>query len=268
MGSASKDTSLVLEKLSMRWQPCTPGTLFPGDIPVIARLMSVLTCRYARKPVLSFAGWHLVHALVFAGGESVAVARIRQIADFDLVIAADSGADLATAAGVDIDLLVGDMDSISPESLNALTDSDTFIEAHTAKKDATDLELALRAATARQATRVTVIGGGGARLDHLLGNVAVITSREFASLGIRWITDGAVAYPVHDDRSITTTPGTTVSVLAIGGDATGVSLDGLEWPLHRATLSASSSLGISNVTTHGEFRAQVGEGSLLVVVNE
>ena len=39
---------------------------------------------------------------------------------------------------------------------------------HPADKDATDLELALRAAQRIGATRVTVVGAGGGRLDHFL----------------------------------------------------------------------------------------------------
>jgi len=71
------------------------------------------------------------------------------------VIAADSGAEL----GGRIDLLVGDLDSISAETLAGIE----RVERHPAKKDATDLELALRAALRLEPERILVVGGAGGR---------------------------------------------------------------------------------------------------------
>ena len=75
----------------------------------------------------------------------------------DLVIAADSGLHVARALNLRVDLLVGDLDSVSPEAI-----ADTPIERHPVDKDATDLELAIDAAVRRGASHMVVIGGSGA----------------------------------------------------------------------------------------------------------
>ena len=53
-----------------------------------------------------------------------------------------------------VDLLVGDLDSISPEGLAAAEDSGIRIERHAIDKDATDLELSLAAAVRHGAGRI------------------------------------------------------------------------------------------------------------------
>ncbi|MDE0288323.1 MAG: thiamine diphosphokinase, partial [bacterium] len=117
----------------------------------------------------------VVHVL--AGGEPMPARRLLDLGSADVVIAADSGAESAAAAGLAVDILVGDLDSITKRTLDELIDGGTSIEAHHPDKDATDLELALATALDRGADEIVVVGGGGRRLDHLLGNVAVVTSQ-------------------------------------------------------------------------------------------
>ena len=84
---------------------------------------------------------------------------------------------------------------------------------------------------------------------------------------ITWVLAGETCYPVHTSRDIETTPGTTVSVVPIGGDAHGVRLIGLQWPLAGVILPATSSIGISNVALEHTIHVSVETGTLLVIVN-
>lgn len=181
------------------------------------------------------------------------------------MIAADSGADLAAASGVSVDVLVGDLDSISPEALEAARRRSTRIEAHDPDKDATDLQLALQAALRMDAREIVVIGGGRGRLDHLLGNVAAITNRSLGDLPIRWITERETAYVVRDRRRIPIRPGATFSLVPVGGNARGVTLTGSKWTLDNATLRSGATLGISNRALQPEISVSVRTGTLLVI---
>ena len=80
-----------------------------------------------------------------------------------LVIAADSGAVHAKAAGLTIDIAVGDFDSIPPMLLVELESAGVKIERHPAVKDATDLELAIDVAIREGADVITIVGGHGGR---------------------------------------------------------------------------------------------------------
>ena len=74
--------------------------------------------------------------VVLTGGPELPV--LGELPAGAMVIAADGGAEL----GGPIDLLVGDLDSISAETLARIE----HVERHPVEKDATDLELALDAA--------------------------------------------------------------------------------------------------------------------------
>ena len=203
---------------------------------------------------------------VFTGGEQLSPRRILELGKADLVIAADSGAEAAVAVGLAVDVLVGDLDSITRQTLDAILDEGTMIEAHDADKDATDLELALATALRLGADEIVVVGGGGRRFDHLLGNVAVVTSRALREVQVRWVMERETAYVVRGGRTIRAADGSTFSVIPIGGDAHGVTVTGSKWTLENAMIEAGSSLGISNVAAGPALAIEVHKGTLLVVL--
>ena len=204
-------------------------------------------------------------AHVLAGGEALPPPILLGLGSADLVIAADSGAENAAAAGLFVDILVGDLDSITKQTLDAVIDGGTSIEAHHPDKDATDLELALTTALELGADEIVVVGGGGRRLDHLLGNVAVIASPALRHVPVLWEMEHQTAYVVHHRRTIPVATGSTFSVIPIGGDAHGVTVTGSKWNLTDATLDADASLGISNVAMGPAIDVEVRKGILLVI---
>lgn len=204
-------------------------------------------------------------AHVFTGGEPLSLRRILGLGRADLVIAADSGIESAAAAGRTVDVLVGDLDSVTTRTLDTALDEGTRIEAHHPHKDATDLELALATALRMGADEIVVVGGGGRRLDHFLGNVAAVASRVLREVPVRWELETETAYVVHGRRTIPIAYGSTFSVIPIAGDASGITLTGSKWELHCARIEAGSSRGISNVALGTEIRIEVRSGTVLVV---
>jgi thiamine pyrophosphokinase len=59
--------------------------------------------------------------------------------------------------------------------------------------------------------------------------------------------------------------GDTVTLLPVGGDVTGVTTDGLRWPLRAATLRMGRSRGLSNEVASVPASVQIELGTLLVV---
>lgn len=182
-----------------------------------------------------------------------------------VVVAADGGADVALALGVAVDVVVGDFDSITPESLALLERAGARIERRPRDKDATDLALALDAAMGFSPRRILVVGTAGGRLDHLLGELLLLGADAYAAAEVDALLGTALIHVVHRERSLVGKPGELVSLHALHGPAAGVSTEGLVYPLRGETLAAGSSRGISNVFAADEARIRLERGVLLAV---
>lgn len=191
-----------------------------------------------------------------------------------LVVAADGGAVGAEALGLPIDLLVGDMDSLGEERLAALVAAGVAVERSPAEKDESDTELALRAALARGATTVTVVGAfGGRRLDHALANVGLLALPSLAGRPVELLDDRARVTAVQAPgpageavrRPLPGRTGDLVSLLALGADVEGVTTEGLRYPLRDERLPAGPARGLSNVRVAADAAVTVRRGLLLVV---
>jgi len=205
-------------------------------------------------------------ALVFAGGEPPGAAALRGLPAPDLVIAADSGLEHANAAGYDVDLLVGDLDSADPVAVVAAEDRGAVVERHPAAKDATDLELALVAARDRECAHAVVVGGHGGRLDHFLANVLLFASPELSALTIEARLADARVFVVRDTVELRGARGALCSLLAVGGAAHGVRTEGLRFPLRGETLYPGSTRGVSNVFVDDVAVVSLDDGALLAVL--
>lgn len=199
---------------------------------------------------------------IFAGGDGLSPEVVADLPEHAYVIAADSGLDLARRVGVSVDRLIGDLDSVSPAALESF--SPDAIDRYPTDKDATDLELAVRAARDLGADRIVVAGGHGGRLDHYLANAALLATQ--AGVDIEWRTDSSTLYRVNGTLRLDVPVGTTVSLLAIGGPADGITTEGLRWPLDNATLVPGSTRGVSNVAVAGQIAVRVQRGNLAAVV--
>jgi thiamine pyrophosphokinase len=184
-----------------------------------------------------------------------------------LVIAADSGAVHAKAAGLTIDIAVGDFDSIPPPLLQELQSAGVKIERHPAAKDATDLELAIDVAMREGADVITIVGGHGGRVDQSFANAFVIASPTYAHVSLHAILDSALVSVVHGGGGVTFVgePGDVVTILPLHGDAVGVRTEGLEYPLRGEGLPAGTTRGVSNVLVDREATVSLEKGTVLVV---
>ena len=181
------------------------------------------------------------------------------------VVAADGGLDRAAALGLSVDVVVGDLDSVDPGALAAAEAAGTRVIRHPEAKDATDLELALDEAIALGAQRVLVVASGGGRLDHLVGSLLLLGAERYAGLTLDALVGDAVVHVVRGERTIAGEPGALLTLLALGGAATGVVTEGLEYPLAAETLEPGSSRGVSNVFVETEARLTVATGVLLAI---
>jgi thiamine pyrophosphokinase len=204
-------------------------------------------------------------AVVFAGGDPSRHEDLTGLSPEALVIAADSGAVHAVALGWPVHLLVGDLDSVPPSLVEHLEAAGTEVRRHPRAKNHTDLALALTLATEAGVSRVTVVGGHGGRLDHLLANILLLGSEHWAALDVDARMGPSRVTIVRRHRELVGGPGDLVSLVALGGDVEGVTTSGLLFPLQDATLAAGTSQGVSNEMTGPRAAVTVRSGVLAAI---
>lgn len=193
--------------------------------------------------------------VVLSGGPELPV--LAELPAGATVIAADSGAEL----GGPIDLLVGDLDSISAKTLAEIEN----VERHPKEKDATDLELALVAAMRLEPKRILVVGSAAGRLDHLLGGLLVLAADFLADVQVDAQLGAAAVHVIRSERTLLGEPGELISLFAVHGPADGVVTEGLVYPLRGETLAPNSTRGVSNAFAEREARVLLERGVLLAV---
>jgi thiamine pyrophosphokinase len=205
------------------------------------------------------------HAIVLANGDPVAGPLA--LPDDAVVIAADGGLALAPGLGLAVDVVVGDMDSVAGTDLERAERGGARVERHPTDKDTSDLELALDTAIEGGADDITIVGGAGGRLDHLLANAMLLAADRYADVSLRWLTGTETVVSCSTGRPalLSGTSGDLVSLIPVGGEALGVTTSGLRWPLDNGGLAPGSTRGISNEMTATEATVAVDEGRLLVV---
>ena len=199
--------------------------------------------------------------VVVASGPGPAVT----LPEVDTVVAADWGLDRALALGLDVDVVIGDLDSVSRDGLAVAEAAGARVVRHPAAKDATDLELALDEAVALGARRVLVVGSADGRLDHLLASLALLGAERYTDLELDAVVGAALVHVVRGRRVLEGRPGDLVSLIPVGGPAEGVTTSGLEYPLAGETLGPGTSRGVSNVFTDEDASVEVSAGVLLAI---
>jgi thiamine pyrophosphokinase len=208
--------------------------------------------------------------VVVTGAAALPAAGLAAIPSGAVIIAADGALDHALAAGLEPAGLVGDLDSVSDAGL-AWATAHATIDRHPPDKDRTDTELALRMAANLNPDRLILLGDGD-RLDHQLAAIGALGQLTLTSVPViegwwgrnRLRVVHGPGQAVLDDVAV----GTTVSLLALHGPWTGVSISGVQWPLVGAELPPMVGHGASNLTTDERVELRVSSGVLTMIVNE
>lgn len=205
--------------------------------------------------------------IVVIGGDPPVSAVAHALPAHDFVVAADSGLHGARTLGLKVNVVIGDMDSVDEQLLADSQSAGAIIKRALRDKDATDTELALLFAAERGAQRIIVVTGGGGRLDHQLGVLNVLFHPGLATVSVEmfWDTAHALALRGPGTTVLRGRPGEEVGLLPIGGDASGITTDGLAWPLNNETISAYSTRGVSNELVGAQAHVSLTSGHLLII---
>lgn len=181
--------------------------------------------------------------------------------EFDTVICADGGFQIAQQLGLAPNILIGDYDSSPRPNL-------PDIIVLPMEKDMTDSEAAIDLAVSKGFRRITVLGGLGGRLDHTMGNLGML-AKYCGRLEHLAFVDGHNYVFMLPPGSFTVpaNPYQYMGIISYGAFARDVTLRGVKYPLTNHFLTNDTTLGVSNEITAEEAAISFTEGRLLVILS-
>jgi len=207
-----------------------------------------------------------VRWVVFGNGQltNYAFAQ-RLLLPNDYIVCCDGGMRHAHALHITPQLIIGDMDSADEAIAMFFRAAGVTFESYPPEKDYTDLELAILRAIKSNASEILVLGATGGRLDHTLANMHALLPAAAKGIPATLADDQNTIRATCDKLVIEGDRGSWVSLIPADGEVSGISTEGLYYPLHNETLFAGAARGISNVMTDERAVITVKSGRLFII---
>jgi len=180
-----------------------------------------------------------------------------------LVICADGGIHNAQRMGIRADVLIGDGDSMH-ETFGVKYN--TFIQLPT-EKDVTDTMACVSYGLEQGCKVFYLLCCTGGRLDHLISNIFIL----------EYLNNRGYYGAIYDDFNEISFASSGVhiressdkfkylSVIALDESVSGVTLEGVKYPLENHTLHREFALGVSNEITRPYATITIGSGRCLLI---
>ncbi len=177
------------------------------------------------------------------------------------IICADGGYDTAIKNGAEPDLLIGDLDSIKTDN--------QYIEVirYPKEKDDQDIKLCVIEAIKRGFDELLIVGASEGRLDHYLANVLLLEFIHDHNAYGELINENnrAVFHPGGIIRILRSPEYDYISIIPLDKALTGVTLQGLKYPLKGATLTRNNIISVCNEFVDESATVEIKKGRALVV---
>lgn len=194
--------------------------------------------------------------LISIGGNSTS--NILSIeSNFDEIIAVDSGVEHLFKLALDPNTLIGDLDSISENSLDKVKKNGVDIIAFNSNKDQTDFELALNYLEGVENSIIYIIGGESGEIDHLLSIFLLIPSKSFFE-NIIWVY-GDKKIIFRQKLKLNIKKMSKFSIIPLS-DLSNLSIDGAEWNLENKNIQFGETTTLRNVANKDEINVNCDTG--------
>ena len=194
--------------------------------------------------------------LISIGGNSTS--NILSIeSNFDEIIAVDSGVEHLFKLSLDPNTLIGDLDSISENSLDKVKKNGVDIIAFNSNKDQTDFELALNYLEGVENSIIYIIGGESGEIDHLLSIFLLIPSKSFFE-NIIWVY-GDKKIIFRQKLKLKVKKMSKFSIIPLS-DLSNLSIDGAEWNLENKNIQFGETTTLRNVANKDEINVNCDTG--------
>jgi thiamine pyrophosphokinase len=182
--------------------------------------------------------------------------------DFDIVICADGGANIAKELQITPDYIIGDLDSIKSSVLSYFKDLNETEIIKDDNQDKTDLELAIVLAESLDPSEITIFGAMGGRIDHTLANILCLCKIP-SEIKTQIIDERNSVELVEDSIDLDGNIGDIISIVPIT-DISNLYYNGLKWNVKNRNTNIGW-FGISNLLENNHANISFSKGKILVI---
>ncbi|EDR24764.1 thiamine pyrophosphokinase, putative [Entamoeba dispar SAW760] len=209
------------------------------------------------------------YAIIFTGGhydDHPDASQFYQslIDSSSFFICADSGADHASELKRTPLFIVGDMDSVSQETIKHFKNVKQI--QFRCDKDYTDTEIAISKCIDEGYKNIVLCGAIGTRFDHSLSNVLSLIRLKNEGVEAKIINYYEEIFVAKPYTEIEGKQGWTISFLPLTSSVTNVTISGCQYSLSSSNLQFGYSLTVSNVITSPKAVFTFDEGEVIVVI--
>lgn len=199
-------------------------------------------------------------ALIIANGTPPSRLLVRRLASAaDVVICADGGANHARPMRITPDIIIGDMDSITPSTKRHFHRVPTML---VDDQDSTDLEKAIQLCIDMMCTSIDIVGATGDRLDHTTGSLGCF--KKFGKkVRLQLFDTVGVVSMIKREIGFAATVGEKISLIPLER-CEGVTTHNLKYALQNESLELGVREGISNEATGRRVTISAKRGTLLL----
>lgn len=200
------------------------------------------------------------HALIICNGEMPSQKLlVPLLKKKPFIICADGGANKARAFNILPNFIIGDLDSITQKTRYYFSSVPII---HNPDQNSTDLEKTLNYLLANSFESATIIGATGERPDHTMANFSILM-KYHRKISLQFFDERCTAQMVYKKIRFSSEIGQQISLMPMG-KCSGITTQGLKFPLKNESLELGVREGSSNEAVKNTVTITMKKGSLLL----
>jgi len=180
---------------------------------------------------------------------------------YEMIICADGGADSAKKLSIIPDYIIGDLDSINPNTLLFYKNLTKIISIK--RQNDTDIEKCIKFAFNKGYLDIILIGVTGNRLDHTFCNLGIVL-KFFKEAMLKIIAERSLLVPYSGKVELETVPGETISLYGFN-EKTKIRSSGLFYPLNNISLPFGKKESTSNIAINNKVSLKITGGIIFII---
>ncbi|KYC52130.1 MAG: Thiamin pyrophosphokinase, catalytic domain [Candidatus Methanofastidiosum methylothiophilum] len=185
---------------------------------------------------------------------------------FDTVLVSDGGYKTAKKMGLNIDVLLGDFDSITSEELNEAKNKGIKTISFPSDKDKTDGEIAVDYAISLGSNEIVILGSFKEELDHALGNLFLLFRIDKVGITSKLLTQLYEIEIINSKKEYIGKQGHELSLIPISEVVEDLNIQGGRYNLKDVKVEMGQTLTLRNIIIDKKAIVYFNKGKVLSIL--